>query len=144
MKLIDRLSNTPAEKVSWEIRIQVWTDPLKVPSDGKKGSYVTEARALAKFLLGIDIEVEDGCNLFWGDGSTRTYEEGAFTIPAGSSLTFYSTQGDVKVADWSPLCEKLKGHYDFLRSSEQVECYDRTLHCGDTSVDVEACFKFYK
>ena len=143
MKLIDRLTNTPAEKVSWEIRIQVLTEPLKVPHEGKKGSYVTEARALAKFLLGIDIEVEDGYNLFWGDGSTRSYEEGAFTIPAGSSLTFYSTEGKVKVADWSPLTEKLKGHYDFLTSSEQVESYSRTLRSGDASVDVDAVFKFY-
>lgn len=143
MKLIDRLSNTPAEKVSWEIRIQVLTEPLKVPYAGKKGNYVEDAKALAKFLLGIDIEVEDGCNLFWGNGSVRTYDEGGFTLPAGSSLTFYSTEGKVKVADWSPLAEKMKGHYDFLTSSEKVECYDRTLHCGDASVDVEAIFKFY-
>ena len=144
MNLIDRLSNTPAKKISWEIRIQVLTEPLKVPYAGKKGNYVEEAKALAKLVLGIDVELENGCNLYWGDGSVRSYEEGAFTLPAGSDLTIYSVEDKVKVADWAPLADKLKGHYDFLISSEQVECYDRILHCGDVSVDVEADFKFYK
>ena len=143
MKLIDRLSNTPADKLSWEICIQVLTDPLKVPYAGKKGNYVDEAKALAKFVLGID--VEGGVfNLGATSLADCSYEEGAFTLPAGSHLTIYSTGGDVKVADWASLADRLKGNYDFLASSDQVERYDAYFHFDKVSVHVEAIFKFYK
>ena len=144
MKLIDRLSNAPADKLSWEIRIQVLTDPLKVPYAGKR-NYVDEAKALARAVLGIDIEADNGHHLFWGTGSVRSYEEEGFTLPAGSSLEIYNAEGDdIKVSDWAPLCGKLKGHYDFLRASEQVESYDAYFRLGEVEVYVTADFAFYK
>ena len=105
-KSFDAAQSHNPEKMRWDIRIQVLSQPLFVKCDLANGKFDSKkcGEAVVHTSLGIEVDAEKGAfdwpNLFL----IETTKNGVI-IPAGGYLRI-SSHG-AKVKDWKPLFDKL-------------------------------------
>ena len=139
-KYIEKANKATDDDVFWHIQMIVGTRPLTVDTGVENPTDKQVVKAMAKEVLGLDIEFQEG-RILWGVPSYKVKGTEA-TLKPGSSFTMYDSDG-IKAKNWAPVFDKVineevtNGIRDIMQGGWWVDC-------GKASVYVSARFDFKK
>lgn len=139
-KYVKRANEASDDDMFWKILMIVGTRPLVVDTGVENPTDKQVVKAMAKEVLGIDIDFQEGRSL-WGVPSYKIKGTEA-TLKPGSSFSMYIKDG-IKAKDWAPVFDKIiideltDGVMDTMQGGWWVDC-------KKASVYVSARFDFSK
>ena len=139
-KYIEKANKAVDDDMFWHIQMIVGTRPLTVDTGVENPTDKQVVKAMAKEALGIDVDFQEGRNL-WGVPSYKVKGAEA-TLKPGSSFTMYDRDG-IKAKDWAPVFDKVINE-EVTNGIRDIMLGGWWVDCKKASVYVSARFDFSK
>lgn len=131
-KYIEKANKAADNDVFWHILMIVGTRPLTVDTGVENPTDKQVVKAMAKEVLGLDIDFQEGRSL-WGVPSYKVKGAEA-TLKPGSSFSMYSSSDGIEVKDWAPVFDKIineevtNGVRDTVQGGWWVDCKKASVY----------------
>lgn len=137
-KYIEKANRASDDDMFWKILMIVGTRPLTVDTGVENPTDKQVVKAMAKEVLGLDIDFKEGRNI-WGVPSYKVKGAEA-TLKPGSSFTMYDSDG-IKAKDWAPVFDKVINE-EVSNGVQDIVQGGRWADCKKASVYISARFDF--
>lgn len=130
-KYIEKANKATDDDMFWKILMIVGTRPLTVDTGVENPTDKQVVKAMAKEVLGIDIDFQEG-RVLWGVPSYKVKGAEA-TLKPGSSFSMYIKDG-IKAKDWAPVFDKVineevtNGITDIMLGGWWVDCKKASIY----------------